>query len=87
MTSTSNRQEMPDQLSEQQAADYLSVSVEFLRQQVQVGELVCADLPDGSFLNHHDVVAYKQRMDAQRRQILDELAVQAQELDMGYGVR
>lgn len=34
---------MPHQLSEQQAADYLNVSVSFLRQQVQAGELVYAD--------------------------------------------
>jgi len=78
---------MPDQLIEQQAADYLNVSVSFLRQQVQAGELDYADHPGGPFLNCHDVVAYKQRMDALRRQALDELAEQAQELDMGYGVR
>lgn len=78
---------MPSLLSEQQAADYLNVSVAFLRQQVKAGELVCADQPGGPCLDRNDVVAYKQRMDAQRRQILDELAVQAQELDMGYGVR
>ena len=78
---------MPAQLSEQQAAEYLNVSVAFLRQQVQAGELACADQPGGPLLNRRDVVAYKQRMDAQRRQALDELAEQAQELDMGYGVR
>ena len=78
---------MPSLLSEQQAADYLSVSVAFVRQQVQTGELVCADQPGGPFLNLHDVVAYKQRVDAQRRQVLDELAEQAQTIGMGYGVR
>ena len=74
-------------LSEQQAADYLNVTIAFVRQQVKAGELVCADQPCGSFLNRNNVVAYKQRVDAQRRQALDELAEQAQELDMGYGVR
>jgi hypothetical protein len=78
---------MPSLLTEQQAADYLNVSVAFVRQQVQTGELVCADQPGGPFLNRNDVMDYKQRVDAQRRQALDELAEQAQELDMGYGVR
>lgn len=78
---------MPSLLSEQQAADYLSVSVAFLRQQVKAGKLVCADQPGGPCLGRNDVVAYKQRVDAQRRQVLDELAKQAQELDMDYGVR
>ena len=78
---------MTSLLSEQQAADYLNVSVAFVRQQVQTGELFCADQPGGLFLNRNDVMAYKQCVDAQRRQALDELAEQAQELDMGYGVR
>lgn len=78
---------MPSLLSEQQAADYLSVSMAFLRQQVKAGELVCADQPGGPCLDRNDVVAYKQRVDAQRRQVLDELAEQAQELNMGYGLR
>jgi hypothetical protein len=73
--------------SEQQAADYLNVSVAFLRQQVQAGELACTDQAGGTFLSHQDVMAYKQRMDAQRRQALDELAEQAQALGMGYDVR
>lgn len=78
---------MPSLLSEQQAADYLNVSVAFIRQQLQTRELVLADEPGGCFLNRNDVVAYKQRVDVQRRQALDELAEQAQELDMGYGLR
>lgn len=78
---------MPSLLSEQRAADYLNVSVAFLRQQVQAGDLACTDQPGGPFLNRHDVVAYKQRVDAQRRQALDELAEQAQALGMGYDVR
>lgn len=78
---------MPPLLSEQQAADYLNVSVAFLRQQVQAGELACTDQPGGPFLNRQNVVAYKQRVDAKRRQVLDELAEQAQTLGMGYDVR
>ena len=38
---------MPEQLSEQQAADYLNVSVPLLRQQVQAGEMASADQPGG----------------------------------------
>ena len=78
---------LPPLLSEQQAADYLNVSVAFLRQQVKTEELVCADQPGGPCLDRNDVVAYKQRMDALRRKALDELAEQAQELGMGYDER
>lgn len=78
---------MPAQLSEQQAADYLNVSVEFLRRQVEIGELAYANVPDGTILNSQDVAAYKQRMDSKRRLALDELAAQAQELGMGYDER
>ena len=74
-------------LSEQEAADYLNVSLAFLRQQLQTWELACTDQPGDPFLNRQDVVAYKQRVGAQRRQALDEIAEQAQELDMGYDVR
>lgn len=78
---------MPTLLSERQAADYLNVSVAFLRQQVKAGELICADQPGGPCLDRNDVVAYKQRMDALRRKALDELAEQAQALGMGYDER
>lgn len=49
-------QEMPHQLSEQQVADYLNASVAFVRQQVQAGELACADQPGGPILNRHEVL-------------------------------
>jgi excisionase family DNA binding protein len=77
-------QAQPHEMTTQQAADYLHVSRPFL-----IGLLERNEIPHRKVGSHRrilsaDVMDYKQRSDAQRLQVLEQLAAQAQALGMGY---
>ncbi|QDU57519.1 MerR family transcriptional regulator [Aeoliella mucimassa] len=75
---------MPEnpELTTQQAAELIGVSHAFLIRQLHA--IPCRHRGKHCVVFYKDLMEYKHSIDRERKRSLDELAQQAQELDMGY---
>ncbi len=72
------------ELTTQQGAEILNVSHSYLIKLLESGEIPFHKVGNHKKILYQDLRAYKNLINAQRREILAELAAQAQELNMGY---
>ena len=72
------------ELSTQETAEFLNVSRPHLVDMLEQGKIPFRKVGAHRRVMAKDVIDYKQRLDADHLKALDELAAQAQELDMGY---
>lgn len=72
------------ELTTVQAAEVLHVSRPFLIKLLEEGRIPYRKVGQHRRIRMEDVMAYKAAIDREREAILDELAAEAQELNMGY---
>ncbi len=73
------------ELTTVQAADVLKISRPFLIKLLDEQKIPHRKVGKHRRIRMEDVMAYKASIDAERESVLDQLATEAQEQDMGYG--
>ena len=72
------------ELTTQEAADILNVSRPFLIKLLESDQILFHKVGRHRRVRYQDLMDYKEDLDSKRMSALDELAAQAQELEMGY---